>query len=372
MDERGRWTRHGIPVICPIAPGTRQCGRDMHDAMEFPRPKISVVSPVYMGEQTVAELVRQVSRAVSGITEDYEIVLVEDGSPDGSWVAIEMACERDRRVKAIRLSRNFGQHYALTAGLQAARGNHVIVLDCDLQDDPRYIPDLYRAALSGFEIVYTLKRQRAHKGVRNQLGRLFHATLNFLVGDERLRTESRIGNYTLLSRRVVDAFLDFRDYHRHYLSILRWLGFDATYVEIEHRDRPYGKSSYSMAKLVQEAINGITSQTDRLLYLSIGVGLAFFVLSIVAALYVIVAYFLHGFQEGWASVFVLMLTSTGIILMSLGVTAIYVGKIFEQTKNRPLFLVRQRINFQDDWQALQPGSGPTGQGRHAANAMKRS
>jgi len=307
--------------------------------------EISVVSPVYLGEPCVSELVCQIRQEVEKITRNYEVILVEDGSPDGSWGRIEESCRQDHRVKGIRLSRNFGQHYALTAGLAASRGKYVIVLDCDLQDDPRYIPYLYEAAQAGAAIVYTRKRKRAHEGTKDLLGRMFHKVLNMLVGTEQLHSQSEVGNYSLLNRRVVDAFLELNDYHRHYLGILRWLGFSSTYVEIEHRQRPFGKSSYSFVKLAREAVNGITSQTDRLLYLSIAVGFFFFALSLIAAAYVVAAYFLHGFREGWASVVVLILTSTGIILMSLGVTGVYIGKTFEQSKNRPLYVVSERVNF---------------------------
>jgi len=311
-------------------------------------PEISVLSPVYMGEQSIPELVDRVRQAVERVTNDYEIVLVEDGSPDGSWRSVESACRQDRRVKGIRLSRNFGQIYAIMAGLAATRGKYVVVLDCDLQDDPMYIPDLYRAAKKGADIVYTRKQRRLHGGARNVLGRSFHTLFNLLVGKRELRTESTIGNYSLLSRRVVDACLSFKECHRHYLGILRRLGFDATSIDIEHRDRPYGKSSYSVYKLLRVAVDIITSETDRLLYLSIGVGLGLVAIAFAAAGYIVIAYFVHGFREGWASVFVLILTSTGAILTSLGITGVYVGKIFEQTKNRPLFIVRDRLNFPDD------------------------
>jgi dolichol-phosphate mannosyltransferase len=311
-------------------------------------PEVSILSPVYMGEESVLELVDRVRQAVERVTNDYEIILVEDGSPDGSWQRIESACRKDRRVKGIRLSRNFGQNYAITAGLAAARGNYVVVLDCDLQDDPMYIPDLYWAAQKGADIVYTRKQRRHHSGARNAMGRSFQTLFNLLVGTRALRTESVIGSYSLLSRRAVDACLSFKEYHRHYLGILRRLGFDATSIDIEHRDRPHGKSSYSVAKLLRLAIDIITSETDRLLYLSIGMGLGLVAIAFIAAVYIIIAYFTHGFREGWASVFVLILTSTGAILTSLGITGVYVGKIFEQTKNRPLFIVRDKLNFPND------------------------
>jgi dolichol-phosphate mannosyltransferase len=324
------------------------CKSGSHLAGLLSVPEVSVLSPVYLGERCVPELVERLRESLARITQNYEIVLVEDGSPDRSWHSIQEACRSDGRVKGIRLSRNFGQTCALTAGLTAVRGRYVVVLDCDLQDDPEYIPDLLSAAQRGCDIVYTLKRQRRHVGLKNLFGKLFHGVFNMPVADKKFRSNKVIGNYSVLSRRAVDAFLAFGEYHRNYLCILRRLGFDAAYVEIDHRERPYGTSSYSMSRLLRVAIDAITSETDRLLYLSIGVGLAFVAISFLAAAYVVIAYFVHGFREGWASVFVLILVSTGAILTSLGVTGVYVGKIFEQTKNRPLFLVRERLNFVED------------------------
>lgn len=321
--------------------------------------QISFVSPVYLGEMFVEELVRQIRREAEKITGAYEIILVDDGSPDKSWERIQEVCRKDPRVKGMRLSRNFGQNYALTAGLKASQGKYTIVLDCDLQDDPKYITELYKAGQDGFEIVYTRKRERVHRGAKNLLGRLFHKILNMLLADDRLRSISEVGNYSLLHRRVVNAFLELKDCHRHYLAILRWLGFDSTYIDIEHRERPYGESSYTLAKLAREAINGITSQTDKLLYVSVAIGLLIFVLSILGAAYIVTAYFFHGFREGWTSLAVLILASTGVILMSLGITGIYVGKTFEQAKGRPLYVIKDRVNFAES-------RLPVGEDRQAA------
>ena len=309
------------------------------------RPEISLISPVYMGEKSIRELVELATIELEQLTDDFEIILVEDASPDNSWAEIRKLCDADPRVKGIRLSRNFGQHYALTAGLEASSGNYVIVIDCDLQDDPVYIADLYRLALEGNEIVYTLKDRRAHQGFKRVIGQLYHRTLSSLVVGDRQKSPSNVGNYSLITRHVVQSFLQCKEYHRSYLAILRWLGFKSTYLTIDHRERPYGKSSYSIGKLFQLAIDGIISQTDRILYLSIFFGLFFITASLLGALYIVVTYFISGFQEGWASIAVLILSSTGITLMSLSVTAIYAGKILEQTKGRPLYLVSEKLNM---------------------------
>lgn len=310
-------------------------------------PLISIVSPVYRAEGTVAELVRRIVEAVTTITDRFEIVLVDDGSPDRAWQRIEECCRADPRVVGVRLSRNFGQHAAITAGLAHARGGWVAVMDCDLQDNPRYIPELFRAAQEGHDVVFTRKERREHGWVKNLCARLFMRLSNWLSsgGDT---ADPRVGAYSLLSRRVVDAFLELHDVHRHYLVLLRWLGYPSTTVTIRHERRSIGRSSYSLTALVRHAIDGIVSHSDRLLYVSVAVGFSFLVVSLLGIVYLFVAYLRHGFQAGWTSTIVLMLLCTSIVLLSIGTAGIYIGKIFEQVKQRPLYLVAQVRNAAAD------------------------
>ena len=308
-------------------------------------PLISVVSPVYGAEQIVDKLVERISEEVSQITDNYEIVLVEDCGPDNSWARIVANCHQHPKVKGVRLSRNFGQHYALSAGLQLASGQYVVVMDCDLQDNPRYIHELYAAALQGHDVVYTHKTKRKHSAFKNITARLFFHLFNWLSDQQRTEADAQTGTFSLLSRKAVNAFNSVKDYHRHYLMVLRWIGFKGTSIMIEHEARYAGKSSYTFKKLINHAINGITSQSDKLLRISVGVGLVYFTASILISLYLIVSYFLYGYKEGWASTIVIILISTGFILMALGITGIYIGKIFEQVKGRPLFVIDQKLNF---------------------------
>jgi len=308
-------------------------------AVRGPVPLISVVSPVYRAEDTVAELVRRIGEAMAPLTESFEIVLVDDGSPDRGWERIEECCGADPRVVGVRLSRNFGQHSAITAGLAHARGDWVVVMDCDLQDNPSYIPELYRRALDGYDIVYTIKEKRYHGAVKNYFARQFARVSNWLSSDGA--ADPRIGAYSLVSRRVVEAFLRIHDVHRHYLVLLRWLGFPATAISIRHEPRFAGRSSYSLLSLVRHAVNGIVSHSVRLLYLSVAVGFNFLCISLLGIGYLVVAYLASGFRDGWTSTIVLILLCTSMILLSIGTAGIYIGKIFEQVKRRPLYLVEE-------------------------------
>jgi glycosyltransferase involved in cell wall biosynthesis len=305
-------------------------------------PLLSVVSPVYRAAGIVDEFVRQLMVALEPITSDFEIVLVEDGSNDGTWPRIAAACTADTRVKGIKLSRNFGQHYAITAGLEHARGEHVIVLDCDLQDDPAFIPDLYAKALEGYDIVLTTRRERAHGTVKQAFARLFAASLKWVGGGEA--SDWLIGGYSILSRRSVDALLKIRDVHRHYLYLVRWLGLPVAQIPVVHRPRHSGTTTYSLRKLIRHAIDGWVSHSNRLLYISVALGFSFLLAAVLMVVVVVAIYFLRGFAQGWPSLVVLILTCTGSILMSLGVLGIYIGKIFDQVRARPFYVIERALN----------------------------
>lgn len=307
--------------------------------------KISVVSPVYKAERIMPELVRQIGNALQQITSDYEIVLVEDGSPDQSWEAIEHECAGNSHVKGIKLSRNFGQHYAITAGIHNAEGDYVIVMDCDLQDDPAYIRDLYQKAREGYDIVYTIKEERRHSFFKNMTARLFNSLFNWLIDNKSWKSSSQVGSYSLLSRKVVESFRNYKDYRRHYLMVLRWLGFRSAFIQIEHKQRYEGKSSYNLSKLLHHAIDGITSQSDKLLRMTVVLGFFMSIAAFVGGLYIFIRSLISPFQSGWASLSILILFVGGLIITTIGISGIYIGKIFEQTKGRPLFIIDKKVNL---------------------------
>jgi|TARA_B110000046_G_scaffold94279_1_gene102176 dolichol-phosphate mannosyltransferase len=307
--------------------------------------KISVVSPVYGAEKIVRELVKQLLQVLKEFGCDYEIVLIEDCGPDNSWREIESLCQSNSKIKGVKLSRNFGQHYAISAGLKIASGDYVVVMDCDLQDNPNYIPELLSKARLGNDIVYTIKKSREHSFIKNFTTYIFNLIFNWLIDNKSRRSSDLVGSYSMLSRKVVDSFNEFKDYRRHYLMVLRWLGYQSTYVTVEHNKRYSGKSSYSFSKLVSHAIDGITSQSDKLLRMTVVLGGVLSLFSFIGGIYVIVISFFSSFQQGWASLFVLILFVAGLIILSIGISGIYIGKIFEQTKERPLFIIDKTLNL---------------------------
>ncbi len=305
---------------------------------------ISIVSPVYHGEKSIAELSEKIIAAVEPLGGKFEIIFVEDCSPDQSWAVVESLCQKDNRIIGIKLSRNFGQHAAVTAGLEAAKGKYVVIIDCDLQDDPRYIPELYAAALQGNDVVYTRLITRAHSFLRNSCAQLFYAVIKWLTGG-KLSIGKEINTFSLLSRKAVDAFLKIKEVDRHSLYIIDWLGFKSTIIPIVHNKRPHGKSSYTFPMLINHAISGITSQSTRLLSLSIGVGFFAVAASFISIFYLVILHFAqHNNVPGWTSVMVVMLLCTGLILISLGIIGLYLGKVYEQVKERPIYLIDEKLN----------------------------
>ena len=310
-------------------------------------PYISIISPVYQAEGIIDELVSQIQFSIKNLSNYYEILLVDDGSSDKSWEKIEDNCRKIKEVKGLKLSRNFGQHYAITAGIEKAKGDYIVVIDCDLQDDPKYIPEMYNKIKEGYDIVYTLKEKRKHSYFKNITATLFSLIFNYLSESKNIQSHKNIGAYSMISRKVADAFNAYNDYHRHYLMVLRWLGFKSCYLSIEHKERFSGTSSYTISKLFNHAIDGITSQSDRLLRLFVNIGLIVSFLSFLSIILIVILYFVQGFMSGWASLIVFLLFSTGLILTGIGVLGIYLGKTFEQTKNRPKYLIDLIINYND-------------------------
>ncbi len=300
--------------------------------------KISIVSPVYGAEKIVKELVTQIGQGVAELGCDYEIILVEDASPDKSWEQIVEVAAQNDKVKGYKLSRNFGQHAAIKAGLSVCTGDVAIVMDCDLQDNPKYIKELLEKYHEGNDIVYTYKKKRNHSRFKNVTAVLYNAVLNFLLENKSLEADKNVGAYSLVSRKVIEAFISYNDYQFHYLLVLRWLGFQSDYVEIEHSDRFEGESSYTLRKLLKHAGVAILYQSEKLLRLSIYFGGLVSFFSFLGGLYIIISYFLYDYQSGWASIIVLLSFSLGVILVSIGVLGVYLGKMFEQVKGRPQFI----------------------------------
>lgn len=305
--------------------------------------ELSVVVPVYGCRDCLAALQERITAALSGFGESYEVVYVDDRSPDRSWPLLAGLAESDPHVRALRLSRNFGQHAAITAGLAKATGRWVVVMDCDLQDPPEEIPRLYARAVEGFDIVFARRVGRRDSVLRRMGAAVYFRVLGAFFGR---KLDGAHGTFSIISRKVADAFLELQDADRHYLFILKWLGFETGSIDVQHAERYAGKSSYSFVKLVQHAFDGLVFQTTKLLRWIVYLGFAVATIGIALAGFFMYSWAVNTPYPGWTSLAVLLLVLGGFILLSLGVTGLYVGKIFGQVKRRPLYVIDEETAIQ--------------------------
>ncbi len=296
---------------------------------------LSVVIPVYACASCLVALHERLTRSIAQVTDSYELVFIDDRSRDDGWSVLSQLARADAHVRAFRLSRNFGQHAAITAGLSQARGHRAVVMDCDLQEAPEDIPRLWAAAGEGYDVVRTLRRGRRHPPLKRWASRVYRRLT--LETD----TSSDYSTLSLISRRVIDAFLRLRDQDREYMIALDWLGFDATTIEIDHAERHDGSSAYTLRRLVKVALDGMFFRSTVLLRVVVLVGFFVALVGVVLAGFEIIDYLVEPDKTvpGYTSLAVLLLVLAGFIIVSVGVVGLYVGRIFEQVKDRPLFLI---------------------------------
>ena len=303
-----------------------------------PPVELSVVVPVYGCAGCLPHLCERLAQTLNDI--HYELVLVDDRSPDGAWeVLVELAA--DHPIRGIRLSRNFGQHAAITAGLAEATGSWIVVMDCDLQDRPEEVPRLLEKAREGYDVVLARRRSRHHSGFRRWAARAYFRLLNALMN---ARLEGDYGSFSILSRKVADAYLTLGDTSRHYLFILSWLGFEHASIDVEQAKRHSGRSSYSLSRLLRHAVDGIVFQTTVLLQWIVYLGFAISLVGIALAVALSSLAFFATPPPGWTSLAVLILLIGGFIIISTGIAGLYIGKIFDQVKGRPLYVIDRRLD----------------------------
>lgn len=288
------------------------------------------------------ELVSRIEKAVETITEDYEIILVNDSSPDDSWLVMKSISESDKRVKSVNLSRNFGQHYAISAGLSLCTGNWIVVMDCDLQDVPEEIPNLYKKAMEGWDIVYARRAERKDGFFKKLSSTIFHAFYSWMSGAKKDKT---IANFGIFSNKVISEYNKMGEVARSFGTLIGYLGFKKTAINVRHSERAEGESSYTLAKLLRLTFDVIISTSNKPLRLAVGTGFAMSMLSFLLAIYNIVAKLtgIIGVKGYTTTVFSIWFVG-GILLMMMGVLGLYIGKIFDQVKGRPIFVISEIIN----------------------------
>jgi glycosyltransferase involved in cell wall biosynthesis len=317
--------------------------------VRYPRPvpRLSVVSPVYRAQACLDELHRRLTATLEAMDVDYEIVFVNDGSPDRSGEVLAAIAARDARVVVLNLSRNFGQHPAILAGLEQARGELIVVMDCDLQEAPEDIPRLYAKAAEGYDIVFATRRASERSSFKRLTSRAWFSIIN-LLSDFPVVPNS--GTFSLITRQVVDELLRMPNRHSHYQHLVRWMGFRQASIEIHHGGRfDGGRSSYSLRALVRHAFTGVIAHSTRLLTFSIYAGFAFVALSFLQFGHVL---YLKLFRSvgvaGWTSLMAAIWLIGGAILSSLGIIGLYLARVVDEVKHRPTYIVRERLGARSD------------------------
>ena len=306
---------------------------------------ISVVIPVYGCRAAIPELHRRLCESLEKISKAFEIILVDDYCPQNSWEEIQKVCEKDKRVIGIHMARNFGQIRAITAGLDKSRGDWVVVMDCDLQDRPETIPELYQKAQEGYDVVFARREGRKDSAITKFLSKCFYKVYDYFTDGT---FDSSICNFSISKRKVIDYYCRMREQNRAYTMFIRWLGFKQTAIDMPADERFEGKSSYNLKRKLKMAFEIITSQSNKPLLFSVKLG---FVSAFLALIYIIYLVFreiiLGDVLVGWTSIVASIYLMGGVILCAIGVVGIYVGNIFNEAKNRPLYVIDECLNAKE-------------------------
>ena len=302
--------------------------------------KISIVSPVYNAEKIIDELCNRLIANLSKLTDAFEIILVDDNSSDDSWKKIKENTLKDHRIKGYLLSRNFGQHHAITAGIDKVNAEWVVVMDCDLQDRPEEIVGLYNKATKGFDIVLAARKNRKDNFFKKATSKTFYLILSFLSGME---FNGEVGNFGIYHKNVVDNIKELREPFRFFVSSVKWIGFNSTTVNVEHDIRFEGKSTYNYKKLISLGVNIIISYSNKPLNIMIFTGISFAFISLLFIAYNFYLKFIgHITELGYTSIISSIWLLAGVILSSTGILGIYIGKIYDGIKNRPLYIISEK------------------------------
>jgi glycosyltransferase involved in cell wall biosynthesis len=305
--------------------------------MQDINPIISFVSPVYRADKMLEKLVSEIQKVMSVIGTTYEIILVDDRSPDKSWDVMRKLSQDFPEVISVRLSRNFGQHPAIVAGLTQAKGKWIVVMDCDLQDQPKEVLKLYNKAQEGFDVVLAKRKNRQDHFLKKISSLIFSKIYSFFTDT---KYDNEVANFGIYHNKVIQSILEISDSIKFFPLFVKYVGYNSTSIIVEHGQRDEGDSSYSFSKLISLAFNSIISFSNKPLKLFVKFGLIISVISFMVGLYNIYLAMTNQIEVlGYSSIIVSIWFLSGVVITTIGVTGIYVGKIFDQTKNRPIFII---------------------------------
>jgi dolichol-phosphate mannosyltransferase len=304
-------------------------------------PYLSVVAPCYNEEDVLEAFHTRVTAVCARLGASYEMVLVNDGSTDRTWLRLQELTARDPHVVCVNLARNYGHQVALTAGLSVCRGDRVLILDADLQDPPELLPDMLRSMDAGADVVYGQRRRRAGE---SPFKRVTAALFYRLV--ERLATVAiprDTGDFRLMSRRVLDVLLAMPERHRFIRGMVSWIGYRQAPLLYDREPRFAGETKYPLRKMWKLAVDAVTGFSVKPLALASLVGLATSVFALGLFVYAVVRWLAGGTVTGWTSLMVTVSMLSGVQLLVLGIIGEYLGRLYEQSKGRPLFVIERVV-----------------------------
>jgi dolichol-phosphate mannosyltransferase len=324
-----------------FAPSGRPAGRSSHCPDSPEQPDLSIVVPVYGSPDSLEPLSRRIRAVCEQLGKPFELIMVDDRCPLGSWQILARLAQADPAIHAVRLSRNFGQHAAIQAGLSLVRGAWIVVMDCDLQDRPEEIPALLRKAEEGFDVVRARRGGRNDRWHRRAASRAFYRVLSFLTATHQ---SAEVANFGVYRRKVVDAIMRWQEEWKYFPAIVEWVGFAQTTAPVRQGERHSGRSSYDLHLLVRLAMNVIVGFSDRPLKLVMAAGFLIAMLSFIVALAVLTAHLLGKIAvEGWASLILSIWFLAGCTLFSLGLAGLYLGRVLAEAKGRPVFIIDEVV-----------------------------
>jgi len=301
-------------------------------------PEISIIIPIYNEELNINQLYSRLVNVVKAITENYELLFVNDGSKDNSLLLIRNICITDPKVKYIDLSRNFGHQIAVCAGLDKCVGNSVVIIDADLQDPPELINDLFKKLKEGYEVVYAKRRSRKGEGFfKKYTAKVFYRLLQKITN---INIPVDTGDFRIIDRKIVDLLKQMPEQHKYLRGQISWLGFKQTYVEYDRDPRNAGKTGYTFRKMMKFALDGITSFSDFPLKVATIAGFVVSGISFILMLYALYSRFIsRNYQPGWTSLMLTVLFIGGIQLIGIGIIGEYISRISTDVKNRPVYVI---------------------------------
>jgi len=296
------------------------------------------VIPLYQSEELLDELFLRLRKSLSVLNNwEYEIIVVDDGSYDATWMKITTLHKTISNLKAVKFSRNFGQHNAIIAGLERCVGNWIIVMDCDLQDRPEEIPNLIKKTRDGYDIVLAQRIARQDTLFKRQTSKLFYKTFAYISG---LKFEPGVGNFGVYNKKVINALLQYKENFRPFPIIVKVIGFRRTAIEVQHGKRLKGKSNYNNFSLIKGAFNAIIYYSHRpiWLFLIIGLGTVSFLLFLTLSVYFL------AFQILVKDLVLILIVLMSILSLNASLIGVYVSRVFIESKNRPLFIIEKELN----------------------------